>query len=114
MQAFNTPQASAINATGSSKIAPLANSRQPINVGSANINKITDRTFANPQATLNINRIEPKNIQQNKTNTNNSNIFNLRYFRICLHHTHRNADPFCILRITRLLFQKLDRQDSFL
>ena len=108
MQAFKIPQARPIKATGTSRMMPLAYNRQPISEGSAIMNKITARIFASPQATLNINRMEPKNIQQNKTNTNNSNIFILHCLRILLCYIHQNADPSCILRITRLLFQKFD------
>ena len=58
------PQARAISTTGRSRITPLAYNRHPINEGSARMSRITARTFANPQAILNINFIDPKKIQR--------------------------------------------------
>ena len=108
MHAFKIPQAIVIRMTGNSRITPLAYSRQPISEGSAIMNKITARIFASPQATLNINRIEPKNIQQNKTSINNSNIFIHHHFWVLFCYFHLNAETLCIFRSAFLLFQQPD------
>ena len=102
MRIFKIIQAIAIKITGNSKITPLAYNRQPISEGSAIMNRITARIFASPQATLNINRIEPKNIQQNKIKTNNSNIFNLQY-----ENWYHSTSFLILLKHVRGLFAKL-------
>lgn len=100
-------------AFGYPMMMPLAISRQPISVGKASTNKIIAAIFASPQVTRKANRIDAKNSQPNKINTNNSNIFTLLFFRIFLYHIYLNANPACVFRILLLLFQKSNCQNSF-
>lgn len=114
VQAFNSPTAPPISASGKSRMTPPANSKQTISTGTAIANKSEARIFAAPQVSDRASPMALKASQQNRMITNNSNISFTPFRSRRLDFLHRYMDPelFKVLGVLSLFLYESDSKDS--
>ena len=114
VQAFNSPTAPPISASGKSRMTPPANSKQTISTGTAIANKRAASIFAAPQVRDIASPMALKASQQSRIITNDARISVAPFRSRRVDFLYRYLDPelFKILRVLSLFLYESDSKNS--
>lgn len=114
VQAFNSPTAPPISASGKSRMTPPANNKQTISTGTAITNNSEASIFAAPHVSDKASPMALKASQQNRMITNNSNISftPFRSRRLNFLYRYMDSELFKILGFLSLFLHEPDSKDS--